>query len=55
MLVDDVETTHDYITRSLEKVREIKSETTETVSKNGEIDEFLKAWLMQHGQSQKVA
>ena len=41
MLVDDVETTHDYITRSLEKVREIKSETTETVSKNGEIDEFV--------------
>lgn len=21
---------------------------------NGEIDEFLKAWLMQHGQSQKA-
>jgi len=41
MLVDDVETTHDYITRSLEKVRGSRSETEETVSKNGEIDEFV--------------
>jgi len=44
MLLDDVETTHDYITRTLEKVANLESEKQE--SKNGagrinEVDEFV--------------
>ncbi|HQZ82954.1 MAG TPA: methyltransferase domain-containing protein [Pyrinomonadaceae bacterium] len=41
LLVDDAETTHGYITKSLEKVRSEQPETAPTVSKNGEIDEFV--------------
>ncbi|HEY0427878.1 MAG TPA: methyltransferase domain-containing protein [Pyrinomonadaceae bacterium] len=44
MLVDDVETTHDYITRTLEKVAAYKSETQKSINGAGrinEVDEFV--------------
>jgi SAM-dependent methyltransferase len=44
MLLDDVETTHDYITRTLEKVANLESEKQESTNGAGrinEVDEFV--------------